>query len=231
MRTATRFLLALALPAIATGQPSIKTITEEYPDRFSTETSSPRFYDKTPVAEAADKAIGDWVSKTEKEFNASALKQIRDLGVPTDKYESKTESEVTFYSPKKLISVTCDHYEYLGGAHGISTYRVFNFGGVRGKVKQVTLGDLFKRGSSFKTQVTQLVLGKLKENEDATLVQSGEVKALNDQQLNRFQMSPDGLTFLFDHYEVAPYSNGRFKVTLSLEELGPDFEWAKILAE
>lgn len=231
MRKVTIFLLALALTSNAAGQPSIRTITEEYPDRFTTEISYPRFYDKNPVTDAADKAIGDWASKMEKEFNASAVKQIRDVGVPSSQYESKTTSEVTFYSPKKLISVTCDCYEYLGGAHGNSTYRIFNFGDARGKVKQLTLGDLFKKGSDFKTLVSKLLIEKLKEDDGASRVQSGEVKSFTDKQLDRFQIHPEGLTFLFEATELGPYSNGRFQVQILVEDLGADFEWAKVLSE
>ena len=231
MRTVTIPLLALALTSSAAGQPSTRTITEEYPDRFVSEISCPRFYDKTPVADAADKAIWDWVNKMEKEFNASAVKQVRDLGVPANQYESKTASEVTFYSPKRLISVSCDSYEYLGGAHGNSTYWVFNFGDVRGKAKQLTLGDLFKPGSDFKSLVSRLLIEKLKEDDGATRVQSGEVKSFTDKQLDRFQVRPEGLTFLFDATELAPYSNGRFQVQILVEDLGPDFEWTKVLSE
>jgi len=231
MRTAPLSLLTLMACSLASSQPATKTITEEYPDRFSSETAYPRFYDKTPVSEATDKAIGEWISKAQSDFTSKALSQVRELGTPEAPYESKITSDVTFHSPKRLISVTFDTYEYLGGAHGISAYRVFNFGDVRGKVKALSLGDLFKKGSDYKANVSKLILEKLKEDDDATLVQTGEVKKLTDTQLNRFQIEPDGLTFLFDHNEVAPYSNGRFKVKLSIEELGTNFEWAKTLGE
>ncbi len=231
MRTAAHILLALMLSSIVASQPSMRTISEEYPDRFSIEAEYPRFYDKDPVSDAANKTIGDWASKLQTDFTSKALSQVRQLGVPSEQYESKIESEITYHAPKRLISVTCDTYEYLGGAHGISAYRVFNFGDVRGKAKQLTLADLFKKGSDYKKQVSKLVLAKLKEDEEATLVQSGNVKTLTDAQLNRFQVHSDGLTFLFDHYEVAPYSNGRFLVKLSTEELGPTFERAKDLTD
>lgn len=127
--------------------------------------------------------------------------------------------------------MTCDSYEFLGGAHGISAYRVFNFGDTRGKARQLMLSDLFKKGSTYRSHVSNLLLAKLKEDDDATKVQAGEVKSFSDAQLNRFQVNSDGLTFLFDHFELAPYSNGRFKVKLTTEELGPDFEMAGVLAE
>ena len=82
MRTAILLLITLSLPLDSEAQPSMRTITEEYPDRFSTEISYPRFYDQTPVAQAADKAIGEWATKKEKEFIASALAQVKKLGVP-----------------------------------------------------------------------------------------------------------------------------------------------------
>ncbi len=59
MRTAILLLITLALPFVVEAQPSMRTITEEYPDRFSTEISYPRFCGQTPVAQAADKAIGE----------------------------------------------------------------------------------------------------------------------------------------------------------------------------
>jgi hypothetical protein len=231
MRTSFTLLLVVALLAPLSAQPSTNTVTEEYPDRFSLDVTFPRFYEKGTAAVAADKAIAEWIPRKQKSFTSSALKQVADLGVPTAAYELKISSEVTFYSPKRLISVTLDTYEYLGGAHGISTFQVFNFGDVRGKAKQLALADLFRKGSSYKPRVSELILAKLKEDEEAARVQSGEVKSFSDAQLNRFQIHPEGLTFLFEHSELAPYSGGRFRIELSVEELGPDFEWAKVLGE
>jgi hypothetical protein len=205
----------------------MRTITEQYPGRFAMDIAYPRFYEQTPAAEAADQAISDWTSSEQKRFLTQALEQIRDLGVPTGPYEYRAASEVTLFSPSSIISVTYDSYEYLGGAHGISSYRVFNYGIVRGTATPLTLTDFFERGYDCKTHVSHLVLMKLREDENATLVRSGQVEALTDEQLNRFQIRPEGLTFLFNHYEVAPYSGGRFQVTLTAEELGPGFDREK----
>ena len=37
--------------------------------------------------------------------------------------------------------------------------------------------------------------------------------------MNRFVITKDGVKFLFDRYELAPYSNGDFNVTLRYSEI------------
>jgi hypothetical protein len=110
------------------------------------------------------------------------------------------------------------NYEFTGGAHGLETQ---DYASVDLKTgKQITLNDLFKPG--FESKLTILLSGKLhqmlKLPASAKLTESGyfvdEIKP-ND----NFYVKGQGIGFLYNHYEIAPYSFGATDIFLTREEL------------
>jgi hypothetical protein len=131
---------------------------------------------------------------------------------------------VTFYDPNTMISLLVDWIEYSPGAtHPESFYDGVTFAMINASPTGIGLPSLFQPNSNFREIVSKAVIDKLKQEEGATEVQNGSVKALTAAQLNRFVVVPDGLVFLINEYEVGPYSAGRFKIKLTFDELGPDF--------
>ena len=63
------------------------------------------------------------------------------------------------------------------------------------------------------------MLKKLSLVDRATYVGSGQVSAMTPEMLNRFVITKEGVKFLFDRYELAPYVNGDFNVTLLFSEI------------
>ena len=136
---------------------------------------------------------------------------------------------VTYFDPANLISVLADWMEHSpGAAHPNSSYEGLVFAEIDGSPRQVWLKNFFRDNSDYRERVTKAVIEKLKNEEGASDVRSGEVKTLTNEQLDRFVVEPDGLVFLIDQYEVGPYSAGRFKIKLTFEELGPDFRMEMI---
>jgi hypothetical protein len=131
---------------------------------------------------------------------------------------------VTYFAPATTISAYLDWSEYSpGAAHPNSFYEGFIFTQVDGSPRQLNLSDFFPKGFAYLELVSNAVIEKLKKQESASDVRNGSVRVLNDEQLNRFVVEPDGLLFLINFYEVGPHSAGRFKVKLILDDLGPKF--------
>ncbi|MEI7723557.1 MAG: DUF3298 domain-containing protein [Bacteroidota bacterium] len=110
------------------------------------------------------------------------------------------------------------NYEFTGGAHGLET-QVFSSVDMK-TGKQLTLNDLFKSG--YESKLTILLTGKLhqmlKLPASGKLTESGyfvdEIKP-ND----NFYVKGQGIGFLYNHYEIAPYSFGATDIFLTREEL------------
>ncbi|MBV6458395.1 MAG: hypothetical protein HONBIEJF_01522 [Fimbriimonadaceae bacterium] len=197
-----------------------KTVQMSKPDHYKVSAEIPTF-GSGPVARHANDAIGTWskrlVDTWLRDFNLS----VHDLGKPRMPWELMAKTDYRYETPR-LVSTAVVVYEFTGGAHGNTITNTFNFGLVGGSDKRLELGDFFT-GKEYKTLVQDLLLTKLAENPDAAWVQDGTVRKFSVAQLNRFVVEPTGLRFYFDQYEVAPYSSGRFQVSLSAKDLGPTF--------
>lgn len=109
------------------------------------------------------------------------------------------------------------------GAHPNSFISTRNYGQFGGRPKRLTLGDFFRPGSNYRAKTTVILLAKLRKNESAMWIDDGTVKEITTDQLNNFRAAPDGLTWIFNPYEMGPYAAGYVETKLSLNDLGPDF--------
>ena len=122
---------------------------------------------------------------------------------------SNENNKLTFY----IIS-----YSFTGGAHGQSS-QVFTTVDLKsGKV--LTPADLFKTG--FEADLTRLLTQKLHHMtnlaDSRKLTESGyfvdEIKPNNN-----FFLNANGIGFLYNQYEIAPYSFGQTEIFMTMEEL------------
>lgn len=190
---------------------------------YSAETRLPKLKGSGPLQSLAASTCKQWARKAQSEFVRESKKAFHDLGKPRQPFDYSATGKVTYQSPS-LVSIQFDTEQYNGGAHGMSYYNTFTFGMVNGKAKALKLADFFAAGSGYPQLVSDAVIAKLKQKEGAAWVIEGEVKKLVPGQLERFVVVPDGLMFLFNPYEVGPYSSGSFEIKLTAAELGPDFK-------
>lgn len=230
MRKALVTVLCLLACSAVGAKTVIKTLQARKAGYYEATTRFPQFAERTPLTQLANRTLRDWATRTQNDFLDGTQTAQKQLGKPISPYQRLVNTKVTCYYAPRLISVQFDTLEFMGGAHPNSDYVVFNFGMINGKPKRLKLDDFFRGGAEHRRVVSDLVINKLRDNPAAASVQSGEVTALNTEQLDRFSIVPDGLIFLLNHYEVGPYSSGRFQVKLTLDELGPDFKKALLIA-
>lgn len=215
-------ILIFAATTLSAGQRA-KLLKVEKEGVYSATTRYPWFEGQTAVVRLANKDLSSWAKRRQDKFVKQSSKTLKQSGKPTANYEYTVDYEVTYADSQRLLSIRFDTFQYTGGAHGMPEFVTYSFGMVKGKARRLKLGDFFKAGSAYTDTVTAAILGKLKRNPQAILVVNGEVTSLTQNQLNRFSVEADGLTFLFNPDEVGPYTSGRFQIKLGIDDLGADF--------
>jgi DNA-directed RNA polymerase subunit L len=126
------------------------------------------------------------------------------------------------YQHNKIVSLKIDMDDYTGGAHGMYsiTYYVFD----KAKRKALPLSSLLKKDKmSEVTTLAEKAFRKGVELSDNTdLDKAGfwfkdNKFALND----NYCIISEGIVWLYNPYEIAPYASGTTEVTLTKEELMP----------
>lgn len=130
-------------------------------------------------------------------------------------YASKVTSSVV---RPDLVSLFATVETDFGGAHGMMATLPFTYGFVRSRAKRLTAADLLKPGLDPVAVLSDIVLPRLRKL-DAAWVTDGTVKALSPKQCDAFVVTPSGVTFLFDPYEMGPFVQGPFQVKVPFADL------------
>ena len=127
-----------------------------------------------------------------------------------------------------IVNVSSNVYCDMGGAHPNQWGRWLNFDGSTGKL--LTLQDVFP--ADAKMSIERMLLDKLIEHQ-ATQYPDETIASLNDLhnkgilQLtemyipDNFLLAKDEMLFLFNRYDIAPYSAGEIVLRFGYEEIGP----------
>lgn len=127
-----------------------------------------------------------------------------------------------------IIHVSANMYVDMGGAHPNQWARWLNFDSTTGK--RLALEDVFK--PEAKQEIEQLLLLSLIARQASENTEE-KVESLEDlQKLGFLQMTdmyiPDNfilgkeeVSFLFNRYDIAPYSAGEIVLRISYEKIGP----------
>lgn len=139
---------------------------------------------------------------------------------------------VCFFAPD-LISIRGSTYEYTGGAHGNYGDFPMNYWWRNGTVTRVKVTDIFDAAKPWRTLLGRHLRRELIRKE-AHYVVEGSVKEADLAKCENFTFSPAGAEFHFPPYEVGPYAQGAFRVTVPFKVLqpilrrdGPLARWAK----
>jgi len=112
---------------------------------------------------------------------------------------------------------TLEYYE--GGAHGIRQLLTQNFDDATGR--KVTLRDILVDG--YEQPLSDILLGKLLEKtgakDMAQLHERGFLYSMDMYPSENYILSDDGVTFVYNPYEIAPYSEGMIELNVGKDEL------------
>lgn len=124
------------------------------------------------------------------------------------------------YNDNNLLSYYVLNYAYTGGAHGLETLEFTVADTKRGVA--LTMDELFK--PEYESALTVLLTKRLKE-----MVGISQKEKLSDNgyfvddvvPTSNFYLTSNGIGFLYNHYEIAPYSNGQTNIFLSFDLVKP----------
>lgn len=151
-------------------------------------------------------------------------------GTEIPAWYSQTYSLLTFLDEghKGTMGVSANIFVDTGGAHPNQWGRWLNFDYVTGKL----LGqeDVFQ--ATAKADIEKILLDKLirmqaEEHPEESVLTLEDLQELGFLQLtnmyipDNFLLSKEEMLFLFNRYDIAPYSAGEIIIRVSYEEIGP----------
>lgn len=121
---------------------------------------------------------------------------------------------------KECITYIVAHEEYNGGAHPNTYINVTNFDPNSGD--EITLNDIFKEG--YEEPLTAMLTSQLMKETQASTIEELRDKGFLffDTEMfvsSNFIPEDEGITFLYNRYEIAPYAYGEISLTLDYTTL------------
>ena len=120
-----------------------------------------------------------------------------------------------------IVTYYINMYNFTGGAHGLEQLLTLNFDKTTGKT--ITLDDVMVTG--YQMRLNELLQKALLEKADCKdineLHDKGYLFSMEMYPSNNFVLGKDGITFIYNPYEIAPYALGRIELTLSYSTLEP----------
>lgn len=139
---------------------------------------------------------------------------------PFHGFEAYMEYKIT-YNDNCFLSLYADKYEFRGGAHGYTTRKSDTYELCTGEY--IYLYCFFKPYTDYELFITQEIIIQAENNLiDNPGIYFEDYKNLIAENFNpnNFYMSPDGITFYYLQYEIAPYSTGIVEFTIPYKTIG-----------
>ena len=116
------------------------------------------------------------------------------------------------------LSVLYLGVEYMGGAHPLESFLSDNFDMTTGKI--LTLEDVFGDAEKYRPVLNKAICKNLLPQKEKLLrVNFEEVDIISHANNLQFRIKDYGIEFIFQIYEIAPYSSGAIFVTVPYEDL------------
>ncbi|HLP04642.1 MAG TPA: RsiV family protein [Paludibacter sp.] len=154
--------------------------------------------------------------------NNKPLVNLLDSGSMYSFNNEHTLSGFSLLSDKNIYVYGIERYVYMGGAHGLETRNYFNFNLKTGAL--ITEKDLFKDG--YMAALSELIKQRIVE-ESKDSAEKEPILDLEDTDYwtdsikpnGNFYITDEGINYVFNPYQIAPYSLGETEVTLPFDRL------------
>lgn len=166
----------------------------------------------TVLKQVRDHFFSDYISSNEDLVKQMGLSE-------TMNWELLRMMHVVF-NEHRLFSGYILSYAYTGGAHGLEMQEYIVADLRTGK--RITLGDLFADES--RPALTRMLTARLRQSAGLSVDQKLTENGFFVDEISptaNFYVTGEGVGFYFNHYDIAPYSNGATDIFLTFEELQP----------
>lgn len=174
-----------------------------------------------PPKEAVDQYAGKYISDYRNDLEPMYKKDEQEKEDESSmeawySYYKYIKSQVQLYT-KHLLVYRYRYEEFTGGAHGIYMTTFLNMD-LR-TLSPIRLDDLFV--SDYEGALTDLLWNQLMADNKVTTRQEledlGYATTGNLEPTENFYLSPEGITFYYNVYDIAPYVMGPVQITLPYE--------------
>lgn len=117
-------------------------------------------------------------------------------------------------SSQKVQNYVFQAYSYTGGAHGMAVRKTFNF---NNQGQLLAISNVFKNGLDGLGTFAKLVQAELLKRENAQADWVADGAGPKEENYQAFVVNDNGVTVLFDQYQVAPYSDGQIDITIGFD--------------
>ena len=118
-----------------------------------------------------------------------------------------------------VVTYFIDTYNFQGGAHGLNQLLTLNFDKTTGKT--LTLEDVLVPGYKVKLNnlLQKALLKKANCKDIDELHDKGYLFSMEMYPSNNYVLGKEGITFIYNPYEIAPYALGRIELTISYDDM------------
>lgn len=133
-------------------------------------------------------------------------------------YQMQKSNEILF-EDDNVLSYSVQHSEYTGGAHGSlqMLYYIIDLD----KLTTITEEDIF--APNYHQLLTSIIIDRLMEkykvDTPEMLITEGFFDINDIAPNNNFWVNNEGLHYVYNQYEIAPYSMGPIEVTIPYEDI------------
>ncbi|MHB9055140.1 MAG: RsiV family protein [Paludibacteraceae bacterium] len=158
-----------------------------------------------------------------KKSNEPYLANIAEMKGSTSLLDNEIQIQgVAMYVDDKILSYSYERYAFMGGAEeGNSNRLLYNFDLTNSDI--ISEKDLFT--TNYKEPLTKLIKQQIVEDN----AEMESVADLNDFHFfedkikpnNNFYVTAEGIVYVYNPYDIAPYSMGQTSVLLTFDKLKP----------
>lgn len=155
-----------------------------------------------------------------KDFKELYLKDKAENAQPGGWYQAHCDLKTrTEQNADTIINYIAEQDTYDGGAHGLFVKSVMNFSTNTGKL--VTLDKILLPG--YQTRLNEILLNKLLKQTNSQdineLKEKGYLYSMDMCPSQFYLINSNGITFIYNQYEIAPYAVGLTELQLTWDEL------------
>ncbi len=164
-----------------------------------------------------------FVAKVVEEFRTQSNKDVPEMRKqfgqdnPSSNYSINIDAK--YKKSSKTESIVLSIYTYTGGAHGTSSYKVFNTSNATGK--ELSLTDILQTGKEDAfVELIKRELYNWKSNDmDSSMFFTDAVEELNFEFFTNWSLDDENFVVYFNQYDIGPGVLGQIAFPIPLEKV------------
>jgi len=195
---------------------TVKSVKADDP-YYSVNLKYPQFEGDSAVIKFANEQIASQAEQAMEQFVEAYNDTFPGKKHPKKKYVYTWNPEVSVARPD-LVSVYFKTYQDAGQSSPMHAFQSLTYGVVEGEAQDISLANPLVKDVDPLKYLSPIVMADLKR-QNAAMVKSGEVKALDEEGAKAFFLTPTALIFVFYSYEYGPYSKGAYEVKIPFADI------------